>query len=351
MERKTMATIGKITDEIFRAVIQPRLGAKRPEVAIGPEQGVDVGIVELGEHALAMTSDPVFIVPAYGFERSAWFAIHILASDAVTSGLAPAYLAIDLNLPPELSDSDFALLWDVIHRECEKMGAAIVTGHTGRYENCDYPMIGGATFMALGPRDAYCSPKFCKPGDQLIITKGPAIEATGIFSAMFPDRIEEKFGAAFRKEAESMFFQMSIVDDARIAASVGTRDQGISAMHDATEYGIRGGLHEFARAARLGLVTHQDEIVVAPAVKQVCEMFQIDPYNSISEGTLIATARPKAAQEALRRLRDAGIAASICGEMTDEAEGIRMVQGGKSCPLEHPGVDPFWEAFYKALQS
>ena len=346
-----MAIIGKITDELFQTVIKPRLGAKRPEVAVGPEQGVDVGIVELGDYAMAMTSDPVFIVPAYGFERSAWFAIHILASDAVTSGLAPAYLTIDLNLPPDLSDADFALMWEIIHRECEKMGAAIVTGHTGRYENCNYPMIGGATFMALGPRDAYCSPKFCRPGDKIIITKGPAIEATGIFAAMFPDRIEKQFGAALRKEAENVFYKMSIVDDARIAASVGTRDKGVSAMHDATVYGIRGGLHEFAKAARLGLVVHKDEIVATPAVKEICEMFAIDPLNSISEGTLIATVRPHAANEVLKRLRDSGIAASICGEMTDEAKGIQMVEGGRQKPFDHPGVDPFWEAFYKALKS
>ena len=346
-----MAIIGKITEELFQTVIKPRLGAKRPEVAVGPEQGVDVGIVELGDYAMAMTSDPVFIVPAYGFERSAWFAIHILASDAVTSGLAPAYLTIDLNLPPDLSDADFALMWEIIHRECEKMGAAIVTGHTGRYENCNYPMIGGATFMALGPRDAYCSPKFCRPGDKIIITKGPAIEATGIFAAMFPDRIEKQFGAALRKEAENVFYKMSIVDDARIAASVGTRDKGVSAMHDATEYGIRGGLHEFAKAARLGLVVHKDEIVATPAVKEICEMFAIDPLNSISEGTLIATVRPHAANEVLKRLRDNGIAASICGKMTDEAKGIQMVEGGRQKPFDHPGVDPFWEAFYKALKS
>ena len=346
-----MAIIGKITEELFQTVIKPRLGAKRPEVAVGPEQGVDVGIVELGDYAMAMTSDPVFIVPAYGFERSAWFAIHILASDAVTSGLAPAYLTIDLNLPPDLSDADFALMWEIIHRECEKMGAAIVTGHTGRYENCNYPMIGGATFMALGPRDAYCSPKFCRPGDKIIITKGPAIEATGIFAAMFPDRIEKQFGAALRKEAENVFYKMSIVDDARIAASVGTRDKGVSAMHDATEYGIRGGLHEFAKAARLGLVVHKDEIVATPAVKEICEMFAIDPLNSISEGTLIATVRPHAANEVLKRLRDSGIAASICGEMTDEAKGIQKVEGGRQKPFDHPGVDPFWEAFYKALKS
>jgi len=345
-----MAILGKITDDVFQKVIKPRLGAHRPEVAVGPEQGVDVGIIEIGDTAMAMTADPVFIVPEYGFERAAWFAIHILASDAVTSGLPPAFLSIDLNLPPGLSDEDFALMWEVIHRECEKMGAAIVTGHTGRYDNCNYPMIGGATFMALGPRDAYCSPKFCKPGDQIIITKGPAVEATGIFAAMFPGRIEQHGGPALRRQAEDVFYRMSIVDDARIAASVGTRDRGVSAMHDATEYGIWGGLHEFARAAKLGLVVHRDQIVMTPSVREVCELFQIEPFSSISEGTMIAAVRPHAAKEVLQRLTDHGILASICGEMTESSEGIHVVEAGRRRALEHPGVDPFWEAFYKALK-
>ncbi len=345
-----MATLGKITDAFFQTVIKPRLGAKRPEVAVGPEQGVDVGILEIGEYAMAMTADPVFIVPEYGLERSAWFAIHILASDAVTSGLPPAFLSIDLNLPPELADDDLARMWEVIHHECVQMGAAIVTGHTGRYDHCNYPMVGGATFMALGPRDAYCSPRFCKAGDQILITKGPAIEAAGIFAAMFPARIEQRFGASLRREAESIFQKMSIVEDARIAASVGTRDRGVSAMHDATEYGIWGGLHEFAKAAGLGLTIHKDQIVVAPAVREVCELFEIEPFSSISEGTMIATARPQYAAEVLNRLHDHGIAASICGEMTPPDEGIHVVEGGRRRELLHPGIDPFWEAFYKALK-
>ena len=346
-----MAQLGKITDGFFQKVILPRLGAQRPEVAVGPQQGVDVGILELGDYALAMTADPVFIVPEYGWERSAWFALHILASDAATSGLAPAFLSIDLNLPPELSDENLALMWDVIHRECEKMGAAIVTGHTGRYANCAYPMVGGATFMALGPRDAYCSPKFCRPGDRLLITKGPAVEAAGIFAAMFPDRIEKAGGPALRQQAEKVFYQMSIVEEARLAAAVGTRDRGVAAMHDATEYGIRGGLHEFALAAGLGLTVHFDEIVLLPGVKQVCALFGIEPFASISEGTLIAAVRPRKADEILRRIQEAGIPASICGEMTDASEGIHVVEGGRKNELIHPGVDPFWEAFFRALSS
>ena len=75
---------GKVSPEIFEEIILPQLGAPDPRVLVGPQSGVDVGIVEVGDTALAITCDPVFIVPEYGWERAAWFAIHILASDAVT---------------------------------------------------------------------------------------------------------------------------------------------------------------------------------------------------------------------------------------------------------------------------
>ena len=52
------------------------------------------------------------MVPAYGWERAAWFAVHILASDAATSGLPLRWMSVDLNLPPEISDEDLAALWD-----------------------------------------------------------------------------------------------------------------------------------------------------------------------------------------------------------------------------------------------
>ena len=84
--------LGKISPEVFAELIYPRLGAPSPDILVGPQSGVDVGIVRLGGQAVALTTDPVFLVPQYGWERAAWFAIHILLSDAVTSGLPPKYL-------------------------------------------------------------------------------------------------------------------------------------------------------------------------------------------------------------------------------------------------------------------
>jgi hydrogenase maturation factor len=338
--------IGKISAEIFSEIIFPRLSAEDSNTIVGPRHGTDVGIAEIGGQAVSFTCDPVFIVPEYGWERATWFAIQILASDSVTSGLPPRYLSIDLNLPMEITKDQLILMWDTMHRECRKLGISIITGHTARYENCHYPMVGGATLVGVGELDRYVSPRFIKPGDALIITKGPAVEASGILAAMFPRMIQKEFGLDFARRADGLFGKMSVVKEAQLAVACGVREGGVTAMHDATECGIWGGLYEIAEAAGCGITVDQDKIVVEDCVKEICNLFHIDPYASISEGTLIIACRPDTAQQIVKSITEGGILASVAGKFTEKSKGMVLVKNGRDYPLKHPNVDPFWKAFY-----
>ena len=341
--------IGKISADIFSEIIFPRLGARNKNVLVGPMHGIDVGIARVGDKAVSFTTDPVFIVPEYGWERAAWFAINILASDSVTCGLPPRYLSIDMNLPMSMTKQQMDTMWKVIHSECERMGINIITGHTGRYENCQYPMVGGATVIGVGELDEYVTPSLIRAGDKIIVTKGPAIEATGIFAAMLPRLLEKEFGKDFNIRAQKIFYNMSVVDDAMAAVGVGVRDNGVTAMHDATECGIWGGLHEVAQAAGLGVRVEQEKIVVMDCVLEICRYFGIDPYASISEGTLIIACKPHKADAVVKSLAKKGIASSVIGEFIKPEEGMILVKGGGETELKHPIVDPFWKAFYNAL--
>jgi hydrogenase expression/formation protein HypE len=341
--------IGKISPQIFEELIFPRLGARDENIIVGPQHGVDVSIIRVGDKAMSLTTDPVFIVPEYGWERAAWFAFHIIASDSVTSGLNPAYLSIDLNLPLEITKEQLTLTWDTIQHECKKYGIAIVCGHTARYDNCHYPMVGGATMIGIGGLEDYVTPALIKQGDKLIITKGPAIEASGIFATMFPGMLGKKYGNEFSNKAQKIFYKMSVVEDALTAISCGVRDNGVSAMHDATECGIYGGVYEIAQAASLGVRLDKDRIVVEDGVKEICDLFKIDPYSSISEGTLIIACRPQKADAVVSALHKKGIRSSIAGEFIDSSKGILLVENGKERKLEHPVIDPFWQAFYDSL--
>ena len=234
MSATEMPEIGKISPQIFNELIFPRLGAENKSVIVGPQHGVDVGIVEIGGKAVSFTTDPVFIVPEYGWERAAWFAVHIIASDSVTSGLRPKYLSIDLNLPMEMTKEQLSIVWNTIHEQCKEMGINIITGHTARYENCGYPMVGGATMIGVGALDEYVTPRFIEEGDQIIITKGPAIEAVGILSTMFPELIKDRFGNEFTEKSQSIFYKMSVVEDALTAVGVGRRNEPL--LHQPTQW-------------------------------------------------------------------------------------------------------------------
>ena len=254
-----LPAIGKLGPEVFDEIIFPNLGAKDPSVLVGPTHGVDFGVVEVGDKALIVTSDPVFIVPEYGWERSAWFAVHILASDAAVSGVPPRYMAIDLNLPLAMGLEDFKRVWFGISEECRRLGISIVCGHTGRYDGCAYPMLGGATVLGVGDKDKYVTPAMAMEGDKVIVTKGPAIEASGILSVMFPEVLEERYGRDFAREAQGLFWQQTVVKDALTAASVGVREEGLRLRRVAVEVEREGaGKRWYERVEADGL-----EVVVS----------------------------------------------------------------------------------------
>ena len=345
-EEQAQQRTGKVTAELFEDVILRRLGKKDDDVLVGPQHGVDVGVVRVaGGIAMALTADPVFIVPAYGWERAAWFAVHILASDASTSGLPLRWMSVDLNLPPGVSDEDLTALWDSFHATCADLGIAIVTGHTGRYDGCEWPMVGGATCMALGPSDAYVTPTMARPGDAVVVTKGAAIETTALFAATFPDRLAAGVGEETVKAADALFESMTVVPEAVLAREFGLRDAGVTSMHDATEGGVIGGLLEVAAASNKGIRVDRDAIPIRPEVVAVCDHVGIDPYTAISEGTLIATVVPGRAGAYVTALAGAGIDAAVVGEILSLDEGRTVVTEGREEPLTHPGLDPFWGAF------
>ena len=121
-------------------------------------------------------------------------------------------------------------------------------------------------------------------------------------------------------------------------------------MHDATECGIWGALWEIAEASGLGLVAEKEAIVTQPEALELCRSLHVDPYACISEGTLVITCRPHAAERMVSALQQAGIPASMAGEMTEREAGMNVIEDGVQRPLDHPRVDPFWIAFDRALR-
>lgn len=347
MNKIKLPDLGKIHKNFFDRVIYPRLGADDEDIVIGPSHGVDYGVLKIGDTYLSLSTDPFFIVPEYGFTRAAWFGFHIIICDVAVSGLKPKYLTIDLNLPPEITEKQLEELWETVHSEAKKYGISIITGHTARYLGCNYPMVGGATAIAVGDESDLRGPHKVKIGDQIVITKGPAIETTGLLAVSFPEKFKQTGGDEFQKEAEDMFYQMSVLDDCIIAREF----PGVHVMHDATEYGVWGGLYEMAIAGDYGMRVEEVLIPIQPVIRKTAEIFDFDPFCAISEGTLILTVDKKEADDLVSAFEKSGILSRVVGEVVAEDKGIKILISGKEKDLEQPKVDPYWILAKKLSES
>ncbi len=348
MSLRENPTLGKAGRRYLQKIIYPRLGATRREIIVGPGFGLDNAVVRLGAgKVLVATTDPLSFIPALPPRDSAWLSVNLLASDLTTSGLAPQYGIFDFNLPPAMRGQEFAEYWKAFHTECKRLGVAIIGGHTGRYQGCGYSVIGGGVMYSIGGDGRYLTSMMGRNGDDIVLTKGAAIETTAILARSFPRTIGKILGTRLFERAWRYLRRVSTVEDALTAASIGIHRDGITAMHDATEGGVIAAVMELASASKLGVELDLDCIVISEETEAICKFVGINPLISLSEGSLIIANRPHATTKLLKRLKSVGIDSQVIGRLTSRT---RLAYAGTRrgrVRMHYPKFDPYWKAYWK----
>ncbi|MFA6332461.1 MAG: AIR synthase family protein [Methanoregula sp.] len=339
--------IGKVDLATFSEFILQRLGAKNESVLVPPMTGIDAGVIDIGNgNVLIVAEDPIFTAPQQSLEAFGWYTVHIGASDVAVMGVSPQYMTYSLLLPPGTSDQDLRTIVDSIHRAAQELGIAIVGGHTGYYPGFAAPTIGGITVFAIAQQGEYVTPAGARPGNDVILTKGPAIETAAILSTLREADLLKTLPLDLVRRAQALGPQMSVVKDALTAMKAG----GVTAMHDATEGGVIGGLFEIANASGVGMVIDESLFIYPEEVRAVCEAFSIDPVEAIAEGSLLLTSRTESREAILAALEQEGIPASVIGTVVNET-AIRVLKrrDGSERPLAIPYEDPFWRVMFEGM--
>jgi len=341
------ASLGKLSPATFARIIAPYLGAARPEVTVGPRAGHDAAIVRIGAgRVMAVTTDPLSLIPALGPERSARLACHLVASDLWTTGLPPAYASVDLNLPAGFDDDQLERYARAMSETWAALGVAVITGHTGRHPGSNGGMLGAATLIGVGDEGRYVTPGMARPGDRVIVTKGCAIETAAIMASVVPDRLRERLDEEALQELRALEPLVSVVADCRAALRAGVHERGVTALHDATEGGVLGGLVELAKACGHDVRVDRARLPLSAAVAAACDALGIDPYWSLSEGTLIVCAAADRADQVLHELAADGIKAAVVGEVLAGHGRLWVAEPGcKVSTFDEPLPDPYWAVY------
>lgn len=344
--------LGKIGIPMFDRTVATMAGHPRPEVHTGPRFGVDVSVVDLpGGMAMAMTSDPLSLIPSLGLEASAWLSVHLMANDMATTGYSPMYGQFVLNLPDTLSEGDFKQYWAYIHRFCADIGVAITGGHTGFVAQQHSTISGGGTLVTVAPRDTLLTATAARTGDAILVTKQCALSAAAILAMSFPHAVKNKAGMEVYHRAIDSFYHTSALPDA--LAAVGGQASGtpVSAMHDVTEGGVLGAIYELAIASGNGALIDNNKLPIHPVQQQVCAIFGLDPRYCVGAGAMVIACQPTAAQAIIGRLQDSGIPCSKVGSLTPAADGVKLIENGQATDMPYYDEDPYWAAFHNAYQN
>ncbi len=341
---------GKITPDYFKSFIASRCGSRKDSVKTKPKFGVDVSVVELyGGQALAMASDPLSLIPQLGLKESAWLSVQLTANDIATTGFPPLYGQFVLNLPAHFSTEDFQTYWGYIHEFCAAMGLAITGGHTGFVEGQHSTLVGGATFLTIGPQEQLLTAEGAQENDVILVTKSCAISSSAILALSFPETVKRKAGVENYQAAADSFYHISVLQEALGAKEV-DHGQYLTAMHDVTEGGLLGAIYELAFASDKGARVEDDKIPIHNAQAEVCRVFSLDPRYCIGAGSMIMTCKEEGTKPIINHLQAMGIPCVAVGRITAKEKGVHLMKEGKSSVLSYVEKDPYWAAFLKAVK-
>ncbi len=334
--------IGKVNDDFFTQAILARTGCKNAKVVIGPTMGVDSAILKVPGGFMAVAEDPIFPSVRMTPKDFAYVTVHIGASDVAVMGIKPEFMTYSLLLPPDTKEDYIASLVREISAEAKRQGISIVGGHTGYYGAVNCPTIGGISVWGYGKR--YVSPKGAKAGDNLVITKGIAIEAAALLGFELGEALKGKLESRDIRRAARRMKEISVVKDAEIASKF----RGVHAMHDATEGGTRRGVWEVAEASGKGVLLDMDAYRIPRDIENICRIFGLDPWEVISEGTLVIAVSPKDTDALRKALADQGIQSAVVGKFMNREFGRKTLHNRKIEDFLPPVKDFFWDVFFNA---
>ena len=327
--------VGKVPENVLKRAVLKQIRTKREEVILGAGVGEDCA-------AMKLAADEIFVMSTDPITGTAMdignLAIQINLNDLASAGAEPVGVMLSVLLPPSIEEPEIRNMMAQVEEVCGQYHVQVMGGHTEVTEAVNQPVI-SVTGIGKAKEGALVSTAGARPGMDIIVTKWIGIEGTSIIAKEKEAFLLNRFEEGFVERAKKFDQMLSVVDEAMVAVRY-----GVSAMHDVTEGGIFGALWEMAQASGIGLEIELLRIPVKQETIEICEVFDVNPYELISSGAMLMAAED--GNGLVRELKKSGIEATIIGKATEGNDRI-LINGEERRFLEPPKVDEL----YKALRT
>ena len=269
------------------------------------------------------------------FPSDLWRLFHRVANNlACVGACSNVGVMVSLSLPITMEEQQLQIYTKEIARICKELNLNVMGGQTNVSGHVDILHV-AVTGIAGVPQSHLEPHGKVKPGQDIVISKWIGLEGTSMVARAGREKLAQRYPLYLIDEGEAMKQWMSVVPEAAVAIS-----SKVSGMHDVSEGGIFRALWEIAERADVGLCVDLKKIPIRQETVEICEFFQLNPYELLSGGSLImVTDDGEALVEALAQ---ADIPSTVVGKIT-EGHDKTVINEEETRFLDRPKTDEIYK--------
>ena len=319
---------GKISENVLKRSVLKKIRTHRDEVTSGAGVGTDCAVLTFGEGYDTVISTTPVTAPT---EDISTYAIPMSLNNIAAAGAEPVGVMLAVVLPEE---SELQTMMERAEEACRLSNVEIIGGHTEVLPGIAEPIM---TVTGVGKRHGKATDllRGVKPGQDIVISKWIGIEGTIRLAKGRRKELCMRYPAAMIEKAVSYDRYLSVIPEAATAMK-----SGVCGMHDVSRGGIFGALWELAEEAGVGLEIDLKKIPVKQETIEICEFFELNPYELLSGGCLIMTADN--GENLVAALKREGIPSVIVGRTTDRNDRVIYNEDEKRY-LDRPKTDQIYK--------
>lgn len=323
--------IGKIPENVLKRSVIRQLHTKREEVLLGASVGEDCAALSLAEdEVFVMSTDPI----TGTIQDIGMLSIVITTNDLASAGAEPVGLMLTILLPESFEETGLKELMQQLEQAAAEANVQIMGGHTEVTAAVNQPIV---TVCGVGKakKGQLVTTGGARAGMDIIVTKWIGLEGTSILAKEKEEELRTRYSGSFLDKAKDFDIHLSVMKEAAAAVK-----SGVGAMHDVTEGGIFGALWEMAEASGVGLEIDLKKIPVLQETVEICEFFEINPYELISSGCMLMAAAD--GNTLVREIERAGVKATMIGRATTGNDRVLLNEEERRF-LEPPKTDELYK--------
>ena len=321
---------GKISENVLKRSVLKKIKTHRKEVVSGAGIGKDCAILAFGEEETVLSVTPV---TAPVTELSS-YAIPMALNNIAVAGAHPVGVMLSILLPEETEETELRQIMEQAEEVCHAWNVEIMGGHTEVTSVVAKPVM---TVTGVGRKEAARAgfPQGIKANQDIVVSKWIGLEGTARLAKEHKEELCSKYPVRMIEEAAGYDKYLSVIPEAATAMK-----SGVCGMHDVSRGGIFGALWEMASGAGVGLEVDLKKLPIKQETVEICEFFELNPYELLSGGCLImVTEDGNGLVSALAREE---IPAVIVGRTTDSNDRILYNEDEKRY-LDMPKTDQIYD--------